>query len=53
MERERGPTQDPPQPLSIDMGPHIFNGGGPDAADETEEELRLDVYEIDPHATKV
>ena len=39
VERERGP----------DMGPHTFSGGGPDAADDTEEELhRLSVYETDP-----
>ena len=30
------------------MGPHICNGGGPDAADEPEEEThRLGVYETD------
>ena len=53
-ERERGPTLDPPQPKSIDMGPHTFNGGGPEAADDKEEELHCrGVYKTDPHATRV
>ena len=48
-ERERGPTRDPPQPMLTDMGPPSSNGGGPDATDDTEEELhRLSVYEKDP-----
>ena len=48
VERECGPTRDPPRPVSIDMGPHICNGGGPDAADDTEEEPhRLGVYGTD------
>ena len=38
VERERGPTREPPQPVSIDMGPHTYNGGGPDAVADTEEE---------------
>ena len=42
VERERGP-------VLTDMGPHTLNGGSPDAADDTEEELhRLSVYETDP-----
>ena len=53
MERERGPTQDPPQPVSIDMGPHTFNGGSPDAAHDTKDELhRLGAYETDPPRDK-
>ena len=54
VERERGPMRDPPQPVSIDMGPYnILNGGGPDAADDTEEELhRLCVYKKDPPRDK-
>ena len=49
VERERGPTRESPQPVSIDMGPHTYNGGGPDAVADTEEELhRLGVYETDP-----
>ena len=48
-ERERGPTRDSPQPMLTEMGPRTSNGGGPDAADDTEEELhRLSVYETDP-----
>ncbi len=39
VERERGPTREPPQPVSIDMGPHTYNGGGPDAVADTKEEL--------------
>ena len=38
VERERGPTREPPQPVSIDMGPHTYNSGGPDAVADTEEE---------------
>jgi hypothetical protein len=35
------------------MGPPTSNGGGPDAADDTEEELyRLSVYETDPPCDK-
>jgi hypothetical protein len=31
------------------MGPHTYNGGGPDAVAATEEELhRLGVYETEP-----
>ena len=41
MERERGPTRDPPQPVLTDMGPPTSNGGDPDAAGDTEEELQL------------
>jgi hypothetical protein len=49
VERERGPTRESPQPVSIDMGPHTYNGGGPDAVADMEEELhRLGVYETDP-----
>ena len=33
-EQECGPTRDPPQPASIDMGPSIGNDGGPNAADD-------------------
>ena len=48
-ERERGPMREPSQPVLTDMGPPSSNGGGPDAADDTEEELhRLSVYETDP-----
>ena len=37
------------QPALTDMGPPTSNGGGPDAADDTERELhRLSVYETDP-----
>ena len=35
VERERGPTRESPQPVSIDMGLHAGNGVGPDAADDT------------------
>ena len=35
VERERGPTREPPQPVSIDMGLLIGNGVSPDAADDT------------------
>ena len=51
LERERGPTRDPPQPVLTDMEAHTFNGGGggPDAADDTEDKLhRLSVYETNP-----
>ena len=34
VERERGPTREPPQPVSIDMGLLIGNGVSPDAADD-------------------
>ncbi len=47
--QERGPTQDSPVPVLTDMGPPTSNRGGPDAADNTEDELhRLSVYETDP-----
>ena len=39
-ERERVPTRDPPQPVLTDMGPPTSNKGGPDVADNTEEELQ-------------
>ena len=35
VEQECVPTRDPPQPASIDMGPHTRNGFGPNAADDT------------------
>ena len=35
VERERGPTRESPQPVSIDMGLHAGNGVSPDAADDT------------------
>ena len=54
VERECGPMRDPPQPASIDMVLHIFNCGGPDADNGTEEELhRLGVYKTDPLAKKL
>ena len=34
VEQECGPTRDPPQPASIDMGLHIGNGVSLDAADD-------------------
>jgi hypothetical protein len=34
-EQECGPTRDPPQPVSIDIGLHVGNGVSPDAADDT------------------
>jgi hypothetical protein len=33
--QECGPTRDPPQPASIDMGLHVGNSVSPDAADDT------------------
>ncbi len=35
VELECGPTRDPPQPASIDMGLLIEHGVSPDAADDT------------------
>ncbi len=35
VEQECGPTRDPPQPVSIDIGLHVGNGVSPDAADDT------------------
>ena len=35
VERERGPTRESPQPVSIDMGLLIGNGVSPDAANDT------------------
>ena len=37
VEQECGPTRDPPQPVSIDIGLHVGNGVSPDAADDTED----------------
>ena len=37
VEQECGPTQDPPQSVSIDIGLRIENDGGPDAADDMED----------------
>ena len=48
-ERERGPSRDPPQPVLTDLGPPYSNGGSPDAASDTKEELhRQGVYKTDP-----
>ena len=46
VEQECGPTRDPPQPASIDMGLNVDNGvSPPDAADNTGD--RPNVYVID------
>jgi hypothetical protein len=48
VEQECGPTRDPPRPASIDMGPHIRNGIGQIAADDTGDvPHRQNVYIID------
>ena len=47
-ERERGPTRDSPQPMLTEMGPRTSNGGGPDAADDTEEELQPVLTDMGP-----
>ena len=44
VERERGPTQEPPQPVSIDMGLHVGNGVSPDAADTGDAPHRQNAY---------
>jgi hypothetical protein len=48
VEQECGPTRDPPQSVSIDIGLRIENDGGPDAADDMEDVSRgQSVSEID------
>ena len=48
-EQERDLTQNSSVPVLTDMGPPISNRGGPDDADNTEDESHhLSVYEIDP-----
>ena len=48
VEQECGPTRDPPQPVSIDMGLHVGNGVSPDAADDMgDAPYRPNVYVTD------
>ena len=48
-EQERDLTQSSSVPMLTDMGPPISNRGGPDDADNTEDELHhLSVHETDP-----
>ncbi len=45
VELECGPTREPPQPASIDMGLLIEHGVSPDAADDTgDAQFRPNVY---------